>query len=593
MEVSDELRLARRQLETIAGYGLVDDFKWNPSVGQWHLKIKLNLPVVTNDFVQQETFWFILVDDSYPKGNILVMPSKEQGIDRTFQHQNYNGNGNEDYPWRTGKLCLDTTLASWGKKAYDKEPTSAIDRLKWHVLRCIDWIFAASSGALSKENDPFEFPPFPKRTDYLVVFNESEATFHDWNGKTDNHGRFEFCEINSSRKVYVVTSFFKSKDLFLEYDWGLKIKNLPINQVAGIWIKLDSMPIMMPWQIPETFAELFEQTNSPRLKEDLTNEYLNTRRRGQIIGLVMIGFPVSDVIGSQPKSYHWFGFEIIPTKKPPGLFNKSEALFQHEHKALFAPQNKINWVTTENWSKKEISSRGLLLDKIVRSNILVVGAGAVGSLFLELLIRLGCTKIKVVDGDIVKVGNLSRHILNLKDIGNKKAEAVSERINNIFPHVKSSFFNGTIQKAISSGKTEFETFDIIVDATGDDEALSYLSDNLSNSDKSFISISTGINAHRLYCFVCHCPAKSISERFNDNVTPWLKKDKEEFPQAELPSEGIGCWHPLFPSRFDDLTMLLGAVAKPIENSFETMTDSFMVIEKQYDKGTFKGITILQ
>ena len=41
----------------------------------------------------------------------------------------------------------------------------------------------------------------------------------------------------------------------------------------------------------------------------------------------------------------------------------------------------------------------------------VIGVGALGGFVCELLSRQGITRLKIVDGDKLQVGNLSRHIL--------------------------------------------------------------------------------------------------------------------------------------------------------------------------------------
>jgi hypothetical protein len=65
----------------------------------------------------------------------------------------------------------------------------------------------------------------------------------------------------------------------------------------------------------------------------------------------------------------------------------------------------------------------------------------------------------------------------------------------------------------------------------------------------FASVSLGRGAIRAYLFT------STGRRFPANdywsaLAPHLKKDEIEFPDSNLPWQGIGCWHPVFPARTD-------------------------------------------
>ena len=62
---------------------------------------------------------------------------------------------------------------------------------------------------------------------------------------------------------------------------------------------------------------------------------------------------------------------------------------------------------------------------------------------------------------------------------------------------------------------------------------------------------------------------------------------------ELPSDGIGCWHPTFPARADDLWLLMSACVKYVLNSVEnplaSETCRFTVFEQVLENGDFMGV----
>lgn len=76
-------------------------------------------------------------------------------------------------------------------------------------------------------------------------------------------------------------------------------------------------------------------------------------------------------------------------------------------------------------------------ERIAASNVLIVGAGGLGSPVITYLAAAGVGHICVVDGDIVELSNLQRQIVfSTSDLGRKKAVAAGERIKEINPDVR-------------------------------------------------------------------------------------------------------------------------------------------------------------
>lgn len=76
-------------------------------------------------------------------------------------------------------------------------------------------------------------------------------------------------------------------------------------------------------------------------------------------------------------------------------------------------------------------------ERIAASNVLIVGAGGLGSPVITYLAAAGVGHIGVVDGDIVELSNLQRQVVfSTSDLGRKKAVAAGERIKEINPDVR-------------------------------------------------------------------------------------------------------------------------------------------------------------
>jgi len=91
----------------------------------------------------------------------------------------------------------------------------------------------------------------------------------------------------------------------------------------------------------------------------------------------------------------------------------------------------------EKWQERA----GLLfketgLEKLKKSNILVVGLGGVGSYAAEFLVRAGIGNITIVDGDIVDITNINRQLQALHStIGLSKVELMKNRLLDINPNL--------------------------------------------------------------------------------------------------------------------------------------------------------------
>jgi ThiF family len=83
----------------------------------------------------------------------------------------------------------------------------------------------------------------------------------------------------------------------------------------------------------------------------------------------------------------------------------------------------------------------------------LIGAGAVGSAFAELLVRGGVHRLLVLDSEGVQVGNLTRHSLTMEHVGTPKALGLATRLNKISPHA-----------TVLGHKSEFPPTDAVIEA---------------------------------------------------------------------------------------------------------------------------------
>lgn len=96
------------------------------------------------------------------------------------------------------------------------------------------------------------------------------------------------------------------------------------------------------------------------------------------------------------------------------------------------------------------------------------------------------------------------------------------------------------------------------------DVLRVLNTFTGSNDGTIFSFSIGFNSTRLYCFAAQ-KNKYNDLSFHESFRPWQDQEVDEMSSAEFPIEGIGCWHPVFPARADDVWLMASAAVKYIEN----------------------------
>ena len=75
--------------------------------------------------------------------------------------------------------------------------------------------------------------------------------------------------------------------------------------------------------------------------------------------------------------------------------------------------------------------------RLKKAKVMVAGAGGLGSASLTYLAVAGVGTLRIVDGDVVELGNLNRQILHTdRDIGKKKVLSAKERLQSLNPDIK-------------------------------------------------------------------------------------------------------------------------------------------------------------
>ena len=102
--------------------------------------------------------------------------------------------------------------------------------------------------------------------------------------------------------------------------------------------------------------------------------------------------------------------------------------------------------------------------KIIKSKVLVIGAGGLGCPVIDYLSRAGVGNIGIIDHDNVDISNIHRQSLyNTKDIGKSKVIVLKKKIKLINPLIKIKIYKEKIEK--HNIEKIFKNYDYIVDGS--------------------------------------------------------------------------------------------------------------------------------
>ena len=106
----------------------------------------------------------------------------------------------------------------------------------------------------------------------------------------------------------------------------------------------------------------------------------------------------------------------------------------------------------------------LVKKKILKSKVLIVGAGGLGCPVIDYLSRAGVGNIGVIDHDIVSTSNIHRQSMySTNDIGKFKVTIIKKKIKSINPSVNIKIFKEKIEE--KNIKRIFKYYDFIVDGS--------------------------------------------------------------------------------------------------------------------------------
>ena len=385
IQPSQILRLARRNLEGINEYQLLED--WQSDKDRWYLKMQLNIGTEYPN-IPQKTDWYLVVEHKYPNGIIKIYPSIDNGIRVTFPHQSQNVNIAENGLWRIGDICTHVQDDLLNEESLDPK-----ERLAYHVQRACLWLHKAGQSKLTLPGDRYELPDFKTIPIPVFAFSEDTTSFMQWDEIDENCGLADISAMHNNSAVICARSFYNKDGSILDVSWGDHIapQDKETKLESALWVRLQSTPVVNVWQAPTLFGELIEicSQNGVNLM-DYLGKYSHHIRDGRR-HFLLIGFPIPKCIGDEENNIFWQALRLpilsLRRDLKNGFRPKPKNYWLMDKLHILKKNMPLEWIRSENWFVDEISERGKMCYEFRRSRTLIIGCGCVGSAVAEMLVR--------------------------------------------------------------------------------------------------------------------------------------------------------------------------------------------------------------
>ncbi|RGZ75190.1 hypothetical protein DW975_07585 [Agathobacter rectalis] len=501
------------------------------------------------------------------------------GIIDTFYHQSNNGVISENGLWRRGDVCLKDSLEYMAD--INKEPSNFMDRIYWNIKRLLEWVDKAEKNCLVTNKDRFELPDIRESYNIDIIFNEDEISYMQWEDSGAKSGIVKL-KYGGNRQYFVETFWSLKNNICVKNKWGGYVNGLNDDSITGIWIILDKIPVINIWQVPNTIAELKNilEQNGISWEKDIMQ--LFDRIRDGKRHPFLIGFPIPEKFFGENRNYHWWSW-VLPVlsygNKVHKGFRVAKKGWHLRDYDLLNKVKKLEWSYSHNWNQRQILNRGMFERDVVKKKYAIIGAGAIGAMISELLVRSGIYRLLIIDGDIISVGNLSRHTLTIKDTNHAKVIGLKKHLESINSHVHVEIVN----EYLSYNNLDILTScDVIIDCTAKDIVIDVLSKI--KVEKTIFSVSVGFKAERLY-FVYYKGKEFNETMFSQQIVELIEKDKQKMDIEQLPWDGVGCWNPVFPAMEYDMYMAASIAVEMITKLINNCSKRIYtcVFEKKYDR----------
>lgn len=525
---------------------------------QSQLKIEFDIQHPNQEGLPASAKFICAMDHPYPYGEVHMVPIGDEVTG--FPHQAADG----------GKLCFPPSYdAPW-------DETRLLKYVEWTR----EWLSDAANGRLLFTGQPYELPDFRLRTipDASlkqvppILFDESSATFAVWKDRIGQTGNVSLEQLKSVHGIAATRWFGPDK---AELHRSSFSRGFLKGSTAfhGRWVLLPKMTASRH-RPPRTLEELGAicQASHVSLEKVLRRAWADSRIDLRC-GVILLGFPIPHLFGDPPTEIHWQPM-LLPNRDATqreyrGRGKRDEGLlWNYAYSSVLAPSRSITWGKCVNVARERQYARGAAPNAVADRRIVIMGAGAIGSLLAEFFTRAGIRDLSLFDDDQLEFGNLCRHSLDGTHVGKKKAAALAARLSSANPLSAIRAFGTDVpfpEIKNSEAIAAISECDVLIDSSTDHGAFLWASDLTRHQGKRFASLFINSNATLLTIVLSgrNTTANKVFKHLNREIAEGRTAvDADEYVGRDadtgLVLPGPGCWHPTFPARNNHIAMLIAA-----------------------------------
>lgn len=279
--------------------------------------------------------------------------------------------------------------------------------------------------------------------------------------------------------------------------------------------EMDSIPNIqgINWP-PETKDDIIEWMQDEKISKEI-------KRKAKL-------FLDTTIVFYTKKEQLLFGIQFIYKKEIKAVKHKTAA----QRKAFLNEYNTVRfWV--DNVTRKQLlqSNIEVSFPNLSNYDIALVGGGTIGSNLLQQLIRLGAGniinhKIAIIDTDNYMPENYSRHTLPFSSFGKNKAIELRNSILKLNPLINIESFSSSITKYL------LDTFNIIIDTTGEENVTDYINRKYKTLDNKTVLIISWIrtDGKEVNCLIIPNTKAPCHECFKYSEFYFGRDIPENFPK---------------------------------------------------------------
>jgi molybdopterin-synthase adenylyltransferase len=159
-------------------------------------------------------------------------------------------------------------------------------------------------------------------------------------------------------------------------------------------------------------------------------------------------------------------------------YDSVRGLHPFDERATAKSEITLRPVIVRRWEQSYVVPRGGGHVSLAGKRVLLIGCGAIGGFLVFELARAGVQFLTLVDMDLFDMVNMHRHVLGWTRQGQYKTDALRDELHRHFLYSEVTSVPKSIEKALADGDVRFESFDLVLAATGEATLELYLNEQL-------------------------------------------------------------------------------------------------------------------